>query len=153
MSCGHVYFISDGLHIKIGWSCDTAQRIKQGQTWNSARLRIVARLAGPQSLESSIHRMLDGARLRDGPGREWFVAGPAIHLAREMDAEFFADVKPIPPPMCISTEDDYASSRAPFSPRKLRAKQTRAKSEFGRSAEALKKRPKRRSISNHRRRD
>lgn len=67
---GAVYVIGarPGGKVKLGWSRDLTQRLRQLQTGNPERLRILAFTPGSQVVERALHR--EFADLREGG--EWF---------------------------------------------------------------------------------
>ena len=71
---GQIYFVQMALtrHIKVGYAKSAERRLSMLQTSNPERLEIVAIVAGYQSDEGDLHRVLHGWRLHG----EWFRHGP-----------------------------------------------------------------------------
>lgn len=63
-----IYFIQAGKYVKIGYSKDPSQRLKELQTSNPVKLKLLAILPGWYTTEAEFHRVF--ARFR--VNREWF---------------------------------------------------------------------------------
>lgn len=65
-----VYFIlaPDQGYVKIGWTADPAERLRQLQRWSPAPLRFATCLGGGQLLERELHRFFAADRVHG----EWF---------------------------------------------------------------------------------
>ncbi len=86
-----IYVIQAGNegHLKIGYAVDPQKRIRQLQTANSERLRILKIVPGARQLEKQVHRDLASFR-RTG---EWFDAAPEVlkYVANLSAAEYELD--------------------------------------------------------------
>ena len=70
-----VYFISDGLFVKIGiTSCTVQQRLRQLQTGHPLPLKVLATMKGSAHEEQQLHVKFAKYHERG----EWFVLTPAI---------------------------------------------------------------------------
>jgi hypothetical protein len=63
-----IYFITDGVAIKVGRANNVASRLKDLNCGNSRQLTLVASVDGHSKEESSVHSELAEFRL----GGEWF---------------------------------------------------------------------------------
>lgn len=79
MTQSRVYFIQSGRGgpIKVGVAADPRARLGQLQVGNPKRLRLLGSIPGDASIESAIHRELDGDRV----GGEWFKATARVRSA------------------------------------------------------------------------
>lgn len=69
-SSTHVYFITDGAFIKIGYSNNWLNRLSSLQTSSPYELKAIAVFFGDQNFEKEMHQKFAVHRLR--PGSEWF---------------------------------------------------------------------------------
>lgn len=67
---GHVYFVTDGECIKVGFSREPKSRLGALQVGNARNLRLLATVPGTEEIESALHLKLAHLRLPDR--REWF---------------------------------------------------------------------------------
>ena len=74
---GYVYWLSDGEHVKIGFSSYPAQRIRELQTGNGRPLSLVALEAAAPAREGELHRFFSEKR-RAG---EWFLFDSEMRAA------------------------------------------------------------------------
>jgi hypothetical protein len=65
-----VYIISDGTFTKIGWSKDPQKRLRQLQTGNSLRLKLLKIYEVPRIKERYLHKALFRYKVRHNG--EWF---------------------------------------------------------------------------------
>lgn len=70
-----VYIITDGLNSKIGWSKSPQKRLKQLQTGNSNRLKLLKIYSVPRVKERYLHKALIRFKIRHNG--EWFKISPA----------------------------------------------------------------------------
>lgn len=68
-----IYFVRAGEFVKVGFSTDYQERVKQLQTASPHELKVIALLIGTTGLEAEIHRRLTRAGF--AVRGEWF----AIH--------------------------------------------------------------------------
>lgn len=70
---GHVYFISDGALVKIGYTKNNPKkRLQQLSTGSSEKLYLLGYVYGSNELEKTLHRIFHRVNL------EWFSATPAL---------------------------------------------------------------------------
>lgn len=74
-----VYFVQAGepdadgfCDVKIGFTTDIDQRLRQLQTAQPEPLKVVGRVIGTQAIEAFFHRLLRGQRIRG----EWYLLRP-----------------------------------------------------------------------------
>lgn len=80
-----IYAISDGHCVKIGYTSQPPEkRLRQLQTGNPRRLRLIDTLEGDHEVESYIHRYFDKDRIRN---LEWF------NLKEELVSDFFSYIR------------------------------------------------------------
>ena len=65
-----IYFVRAGEFVKVGFSTDYAERVKQLQTASPHELKVVGLLIGTTGLEAEIHRRLTSAGF--AVRGEWF---------------------------------------------------------------------------------
>lgn len=81
---GFVYAIGDGRgHVKIGWSADPKDRLRQMQTGSPDQMTLLGTVEWPQWRELETHRKLSNWRIRG----EWFRLEGAV-------ADFIARLTP-----------------------------------------------------------
>jgi hypothetical protein len=71
---GKIYYLSDGEHIKIGFTSDWTKRQKAYATHSPRPLQILASHPGTKADEKRLHRMFKEHRARN----EWFHQSPEI---------------------------------------------------------------------------
>lgn len=71
---GNVYFITDGVAVKIGFSTFVPSRLDGLQGAHHAELRVIAQFIGSPSDEQALHQKFRHLRLRG----EWFQPNPEI---------------------------------------------------------------------------
>jgi T5orf172 domain len=76
---GHIYLISDGEFLKIGWTKNVILRREVLQCGNVRELTVLATKPGSQLTEGAIHKALRKYRVRG----EWFKMA-ALRQAKEM---------------------------------------------------------------------
>lgn len=70
-----IYFIRDGDNVKIGYTSRKPQeRLKQLQTGNPTKLKLIGSMRGTQKKEAELHRMFKNYHVRG----EWFVLSSEI---------------------------------------------------------------------------
>ncbi len=76
---GHVYYIAQGSHVKVGWTQDVDRRLGELQVGAPERLELLATEPGTQELEKDRHRQFEPLRVSG----EWFRHEGALkeHLA------------------------------------------------------------------------
>lgn len=80
----HLYAISDGTALKIGFSCDIPKRCKAMQTGHPTKLKVVWKYyVGKErkeamKLEAALHRFCKKERIRG----EWFMLSASIKLEK-----------------------------------------------------------------------
>lgn len=68
---GYVYFITDGINIKIGFtSKPIIKRLKQLQTGHDKQLYILGYIQGDKNVETDLHKRFHKERIRYNG--EWF---------------------------------------------------------------------------------
>jgi len=121
MSDGRVYFIRCGVDgpIKIWFSRDVPGRLRQLQTGQPQKLRVLRAMRGDPALEAWLHRRFAAHRL-DG---EWFAPHPEL-LSYIIDNTLAPDERPRPVP----TPAQRAADAFPMTPmdREELARQARA---------------------------
>jgi hypothetical protein len=73
-----IYFITDGLHIKVGTALDLKKRLGQIKAGNPRQLSVLATCEGGHALEQDLHRAL--SRYRAEGSAEWYL--PALPIRR-----------------------------------------------------------------------
>ena len=74
---GYVYFITDGINIKIGFTSKSIKkRLKQLQTGNDKPLYILGYISGTKETESNLHKLFHQERIRYNG--EWFAPSEFI---------------------------------------------------------------------------
>lgn len=63
-----IYFIRCGKYIKIGYSSNPEQRLKELQVGNPHKLKLVNTMPGDSKTELSLHKLYDSKRVHG----EWF---------------------------------------------------------------------------------
>lgn len=72
---GHVYFLSDGNHVKIGFTIDWERRQKAYRTHTARELAVLALQPGYMADETRLHRRFKRYQINKG---EWFYPGPEL---------------------------------------------------------------------------
>jgi len=80
---GFVYYLSDGEHVKIGYTKDWNERSKKYRTHSAREITVLAIRPGYKSEETALHRKFKVYRKRG----DWFYPGEAIldHIKRTVD--------------------------------------------------------------------
>jgi hypothetical protein len=87
-----VYFIKSGEFVKIGKTRDPRQRLRELQTGNPQRLRILCVVPGGEEVEKEIHRKFNHLR----QGGEWFTHAQEIDdMIAQLTAAFDGYVPPM----------------------------------------------------------
>jgi hypothetical protein len=74
MPLGQIYYLSDGEHIKIGFTTDWSKRQRVYATYSPRQLELLAIHAGTEADEKRLHRMFKEHRARN----EWFHQSPEL---------------------------------------------------------------------------
>jgi hypothetical protein len=86
---GHVYFISNGESIKVGFTTRKPEnRLNEMQTGSSSKLKLVGSFPGSVYDEKYIHKTW--SELKSGGGTEWFdVTENAAHkMIKKMSSRY-----------------------------------------------------------------
>lgn len=73
-SRSRIYFLSDGVGIKIGHSMSVEQRIHNIRSSNRAEITLLLMIDGTSKEETAIHKQFKHLRIRG----EWFTPGPEL---------------------------------------------------------------------------
>ena len=80
---GQIYYLSDGEHIKIGFTLDWSKRKRAYTTYSPQPLELLAIHPGTSEREKQLHRIFRPFRIKN----EWFYQSPEIldHIKRTID--------------------------------------------------------------------
>lgn len=73
-SHSYIYFVTDGVHVKIGRSNNVQQRMVDLRTANAAKLRLLGQCAGTGTHEALLHQWFSHLRQHN----EWFKVTPEV---------------------------------------------------------------------------